>query len=423
LLAATAGALAGLAAYFACGPTAGVDPATMDGAQRTLASFIRFVARPVGQVFLRCLFMLVAPLLFSALVLGVAGLSDMRSLGRLGLKTLLYTASLSTLAVLLGVTMVNVFQPGAGVSEELRTRLTEGAAARASTITANEAAKSGVDLLVQIVPDNPVKAAAAGDYLGLMFFALVFGIGLVLASGPKVERLKETLEGLYDVMMVLIGAVIRLAPFGVAALTFTLTAELGYEVLGNLARYVLVVLGALAIHQFVVYSLSVKLFGGMSPRYFFRQIQEAMVTAFSTSSSNATLPTALRVAEQKLKLPPHVSRFVLTIGSTANQNGTALFEGVTVLFLAQFYGVHLTLAQQITVVGICVLGGIGTAGVPSGSIPVIAMILGLIHVPVEGIGLILGVDRLLDMCRTVLNVSGDLAAAVVVSKGEPRPAP
>jgi dicarboxylate/amino acid:cation (Na+ or H+) symporter, DAACS family len=256
-----------------------------------------------------------------------------------------------------------------------------------------------------------------------MFFALVFGIGLLIAKGDKVERLKDALEGLLQVMMALISAVMLLAPIGVAALMFTLTAELGYEVLENLARYVLVVLAALAIHQFVVYSLSVWLLGGMNPLRFFGAIQEAMITAFTTSSSNATLPTALRVAEERLKLPPHVSRFVLTIGSTANQNGTALFEGVTVLFLAQFYGVELSLAQQITVVVICILGGIGTAGVPSGSIPVIAMILGLIHVPVEGIGLILGVDRLLDMCRTVLNVSGDLAAAVVVAKNEPHRAP
>jgi len=178
------------------------------------------------------------------------------------------------------------------------------------------------------------------------------------------------------------------------------------------------VVGALAIHQFVVYSISVWWLGGMSPIAFFRGVRAAMVTAFSTASSNATLPTALLVAEQNLKLPPHVSRFVLTLGSTANQNGTALFEGVTVLFLAQFYGVHLALAQQFMVVFICVLGGIGTAGVPAGSIPVVIMILGMVGIPPEGIGMILGVDRFLDMCRTTLNVTGDLAAAVVVSRGE-----
>jgi DAACS family dicarboxylate/amino acid:cation (Na+ or H+) symporter len=170
-----------------------------------------------------------------------------------------------------------------------------------------------------------------------------------------------------------------------------------------------------------VFSLIVRFLGGMSPRRFFRDIQEAMITAFSTSSSNATLPCALEVAEDKLKLPRHVARFVLTIGSTANQNGTALFEGVTVLFLAQFYGVELSLTAQITVILMCILGGIGTAGVPSGSIPVLVVILGLVHVPPEGIGMILGVDRLLDMCRTTLNVSGDLVAAVVVSRGEPNP--
>jgi len=156
----------------------------------------------------------------------------------------------------------------------------------------------------------------------------------------------------------------------------------------------------------------------MSPLAFFRGIEEAMLTAFSTASSNATLPTAIKVAEENLKLPRAVSRFVLTIGSTANQNGTALFEGVTVLFLAQFYGVHLSLGSQAVVVSICVLGGIGTAGVPAGSLPVIAMILGMVGVPPDGIGMILGVDRFLDMCRTTLNVSGDLAAAVVVSRGE-----
>ncbi|HEX7880439.1 MAG TPA: dicarboxylate/amino acid:cation symporter, partial [Candidatus Eisenbacteria bacterium] len=176
----------------------------------------------------------------------------------------------------------------------------------------------------------------------------------------------------------------------------------------------------LLIHQFVVYSLAVRLLGGMSPAAFFRGVWEAMLTAFSTASSNATLPTSIRVAEENLKLPPAISRFVLTIGSTANQNGTALFEGVTVLFLAQFYGVELALGQQALVVGVCILGGIGTAGVPAGSLPVIALICGMVGVPVEGIGVILGVDRFLDMCRTTLNVTGDLAAAVVVSRGEAR---
>jgi DAACS family dicarboxylate/amino acid:cation (Na+ or H+) symporter len=317
------------------------------------------------------------------------------------------------------VTLVNVLRPGAGMSEALRARLTAGAAERAATVTSSATApKTGIDLLVQIVPDNPIRAAANGDMLAVMFFSLMVGIGLTLTRTEAAARFRDALEGLYDVTMRLIGIVIEVAPFGVAALLFTLTAQLGYEVLGQLARYVGVVVLALAIHQFVVYSIAVRALGGMSPLRFFKGIEEAMMTAFSTASSNATLPTALKVAQENLRLPTHVSRFVLTIGSTANQNGTALFEGVTVLFLAQFYGVPLSLASQALVVTICILGGIGTAGVPAGSIPVVALILGMVGVPAEGIGLILGVDRFLDMCRTTLNVTGDLAAAVVISRGE-----
>jgi DAACS family dicarboxylate/amino acid:cation (Na+ or H+) symporter len=199
---------------------------------------------------------------------------------------------------------------------------------------------------------------------------------------------------------------------------FNLAALFGWELLLRLGAFVGVVLLALGLHMFITYPLALRLLARVSPLAFFRNIQEAMVVAFSTSSSNATLPTALRVAEHNLKLPPRVSRFVLTIGATANQNGTAIFEGVTVLFLAQFFGVELNLWQQVTVLLVCILGGIGTAGVPSGSLPVIAIILGMVGVPPEGIGIVLGVDRLLDMCRTTLNVAGDLTIATIVARGE-----
>lgn len=407
LLGGLLGAVAGIVAYLTARDSPG------------LQSFITYVTGPIGRIFLNLLFMLVIPLIFSALVLGVAGMGDPRALGRIGVKSLLYTICVSAIAVLIGITLVNVLRPGDAISPELKQRLEVVAAQRVATQAAPAAPpKSGIDMLVDIVPRNPVKSAAEGDMLGVMFFSLMVGIGLALVRTPAALRFQEAVEGLLDISMRLIDMVIAFAPIGVAALLFNLTAQLGYDVLGQLARYVGVVLLALAIHQLVVYSLAVRVLGGMSPLAFFKGIQEAMVTAFSTSSSNATLPTALRVAEENLRLPPNVSRFVLTIGATMNQNGTALFEGVTVLFLAQFYGIPLTLTQQAMVVGICILGGIGTAGVPSGSIPVVAMILGLVGIPPEGIGLILGVDRLLDMCRTVLNVSGDLAAAVVVSRGE-----
>jgi Na+/H+-dicarboxylate symporter len=219
-------------------------------------------------------------------------------------------------------------------------------------------------------------------------------------------------------MMKLISLVIQLAPIAVACLMFNLAALFGWDLLVRLAGFVLVAVAAMAIHMFVVYPVMLVLFGRTSPLTFFSRIRAPMLVAFSTASSNATLPVALRTAQEELKLPRKISRFVLTVGATANQNGTALFEGVAVLFLAQFFGVDLTLVQQATVMLVCILGGIGTAGVPAGSLPVVALILGMVGVPPEGIGLILGVDRFLDMCRTTLNVAGDLVAATVVSRGE-----
>jgi DAACS family dicarboxylate/amino acid:cation (Na+ or H+) symporter len=390
------------------------------------------VSEPVGKVFLRLLFMLVVPLLFAALVEGVAGL-EVKRLGKIAAKTFAYTVAASAVAVVLGVTLVNVVQPGrrtaataapaAAAAAAAGTAMAPGTAAAPGAAAPKPAGALGegvgIGLIVAMVPDNPIKAMAQGDMLAVMVFALIFGLGLRMTPTPAAARLREAIQGLYDVTTTLIGAVIKLAPIGVAALLFTLTARMGLGILRQLGAYVAVVLVGLAVHQFGVYSLSVRLLGGMSPLRFFRGVRVAMLTAFATASSNATLPTALEVAEKELKLPAHVSRFVLTVGSTMNQNGTALFEGVTVLFLAQFYGVHLGVGQQALVVFICVLGGIGTAGVPAGSLPVVAMILGMVGIPAEGIGMILGVDRFLDMCRTTLNVTGDLAAAVVVSRGEP----
>jgi dicarboxylate/amino acid:cation (Na+ or H+) symporter, DAACS family len=386
------------------------------GGSRAVDALVRYAIEPAGQIFLRLLFVLVIPLVVSALALSIADLGDLRRVGRIGLRTLLYTAAVSAIAVAIGVGLVNAIEPGVGLDPALRARLGEGAKLPAA---ATAAGRSGTEFLIDLVPSNAVKAMADGDMLAVMVFAILLGIGLATAPGDPARRLADGLRGLQDVTMHLLGLVIRIAPLGVACLVFTLAWRLGIDLFVHLASYVAVVLLGLAIQQFVVYAASVRWLGGMSPYHFFRATRAATVTAFSTASSNATLPTALWVAEHELRLSPHVSRFVLTLGSTANQNGTALFEGVTVLFLAQFYGVELTLGQQATTAFICVLGGIGTAGVPAGSLPVIAMILGMIGVPAEAIGVVLGVDRFLDMCRTAVNVTGDLAAAVVVARGEP----
>ncbi|MBS1108788.1 MAG: sodium:dicarboxylate symporter family protein, partial [Anaeromyxobacteraceae bacterium] len=335
------------------------------------------LAQPVGQIFLRLLFMLVVPVLFSALVVGVASL-ELSELGRMGLRMLGYTVVVSTVAVVIGLVLVDVIGPGRGASPALLELARQGTAIKPGT---------GSFSLVGIVPSNPIKAAADGDMIGLIFFSLFFGIGLALVRTEPAARLREVIEGLYEVSMRLIELVLRVAPMGVAALLFSMTARLGAGVLAQLAAYVGVVLLGLSLQMGVVYSLSVRFLGGMSPLAFFRGSRVAIVTAFSTASSSATLPTALRVAEEDLRLPPAVSRFVLTAGSAMNQNGTALFEGVTVLFLAQLFGVPLSLWDQLGVMGICILAGIGTAGVPAGSIPVVAMILQMYGIPLEGLGL------------------------------------
>jgi DAACS family dicarboxylate/amino acid:cation (Na+ or H+) symporter len=405
--------LAGLA----LGVTLGVIAHVAFGDAPALQGFVGFVTDPAGRIFLRLLFVLVLPLIVSTLALGVSGLGDLRAFGRVGLKMFAFTVVVSAIAVLIGVAMVNVLQPGRGLTPALKSRLL--AQATAAPPPAPSSGATGVDFVVGLVPNNIIKAMGDGDMLAVMVFSLLLGGGIAATRTAAARRLEEMLQGLYEVTMRLLDMVLGLAPLGVACLTFTLTARLGYDILLQLGAYVLTVVVALAIHQFGVYSASVAWLGGMSPVTFFRGVRDVMLTAFSTASSNATLPTALAAAEHELKLPSHVSRFVLTLGTTANQNGTALFEAVTILFLAQFYGVPLTLAKQVTVVFICILGGIGTAGVPAGSLPMIAMVLGMVGIPVEGIGMILGVDRLLDMCRTTLNVTGDLAAAVVVSRGEP----
>lgn len=377
------------------------------------------VTGPIGQIFLRLLFMMVIPLLFSALVVGVAEMGDLSSLGRAGLKTLLLTVLISTVAVVIGIVMVNLFQPGAGVDPVLAQQLlAQGRGGAANIVESAPASITLGDFLLDLIPTNVFTAASENQILPVMVFALFFGVGLVMAKSKVTDRLQEVVEGVFEVTMKLINLFIKLAPLAIACLMFNLAALFGWGLLVRLAAYVGVAVGAMAIHMFVVYPLAVWLLGGMSPRAFFRGVREPMVVAFSTASSNASLPVSLRAAEEELGLPRKIARFVLTVGATANQNGTALFEGVTVLFLAQFFSVDLSLTQQFIVMLVCILGGVGTAGVPAGSLPVVAMILVMVGVPAEGIGLILGVDRFLDMCRTTLNVTGDLALATIVSRGE-----
>ena len=409
---------------FVLGLVAGLAAYALARDAEWVATVVTYVTNPIGQLFLRLLFMLVIPLLFSALVVGIADMGEIGALKSVGVRTLLYTLVVSAIAVAVSLAVVNLIRPGDGVDPvAARELLAQGGEGARGIIAKTGEAKTGVEAVIGIVPSNVVAAMSENDILAVMFFALFFGIGLLLVRGPGAETLKSAIEGVFEVAMRLIGLVIQLAPVAIFCFMFNLAAQFGWELIGRLAIYVAVVLLALGLQMFVVFPALLALLARKNPLAFFRQTQEASLMAFATASSNATLPTALRVADEELRLPPRIARFVLTIGATANQNGTAMFEGVTVLFLAQFFGVELTLAQQLFVMAVCILAGVGTAGVPAGSLPVIALILGSVGVPPEGIGLILGVDRFLDMCRTTLNVVGDLVAATVISSlsGESRP--
>ncbi len=411
------GLTAGLLANFLAGPSGPV--------RSGLETAVKEVIFPLGRIFLQLLFMTVLPLVFSCLSLGIRELGDPRELGRIGLKTLAFTLLLSGISVAIGLTLVNAIQPGRNIGTEARARLLsdvqkEGAALAQKA--AESPQKPRLETIVNaIIPRNPVESAGRafdGDMLAVMFFALIFGVALAACGSERTKTLVAFLEGLYDVSMWLVGFALKFAPLGVAALVFSMAARMGTEIIYTVGAYVLTVLVGLLVQQFVVYPLVLKTLCGKSPQAFFSSIRPVMVTAFSTSSSNATLPTTLQVAQTKLGIPPKIANFVLTLGSTFNQNGTALFEGVTVIFIAQFYGVELGLDRQLLVVGMSVLAGVGTAGVPGGSIPLIVPVLVSVGVPGEGIAVILGVDRLLDMCRTVLNVTGDLVAAEFVARGE-----
>jgi len=405
-------------------------PALPDGAPHPgLAWAVHNIAEPVGQVFMRLILMVVLPLVFSALVLGVAQIGDLRRLGRVGLQTLLLTVILSASSVAIGVGLANTLRPGLHLSPERRVALRDRYTPQtAEKLGQARQTKPLRDTLLDIIPRNPLRemvgavdgGSSGGGMLAVMFFALVFGIALAMAP-DRTRPLISVLEGIYDVVLVIVSWAMRLAPLGVAGLVFGVTALLGVEIVKTLSCYVLTVLAGLTLHLVGVYSLVLAVLGRTNPLRFFSRISEAMLTAFGTSSSNATLPTSLRVAEGNLGLRREIAGFVLTVGSTANQNGTALYEGVTVLFLAQVFGVDLTLTQQITVALMSILAGIGTAGVPGGSIPLVIVVLESVGVPGEGIGIILGIDRLLDMCRTTLNVTGDIAVAVCVNRLEGRP--
>jgi DAACS family dicarboxylate/amino acid:cation (Na+ or H+) symporter len=409
----------------AVGAVLGVGANSMLGATNpALLAFINHVTVPVGQLFLRLLLMIVIPLVFSSLVVGIAGIGDIRKLGRVGLKTFAYTVIVSAISVLIGLLLVNTIRPGERVAPEtaaaIEARFGQDAAARVAAAVPVPDQTPLMRVIDTLIPQNPFAAvsAATPNLLHIMFFGLVLGLAATLVGPVAARPFIAFLEGLYAISAKVIDLVMKFAPYAVACLIFTSTAGFGLDLLGSLIWFIMTVILGLALQMFGVYSIILTVLARVNPIDFFRRIKTVMLTAFSTSSSNATLPTALRVSEENLHVPRELNSFVLTVGATANQNGTALYEGVTVLFLAQLAGVDLTIGAQLSVAYLAILGGIGTAGVPSGSIPFVILILISVGVNPALIGIIIGVDRILDMCRTTLNVTGDLAAAVYVARSE-----
>ncbi|MCC6809329.1 MAG: dicarboxylate/amino acid:cation symporter [Deltaproteobacteria bacterium] len=404
------------------GAVLGLIAKSLFGEAPWLEALIANVAYPLGQIFLRLIFMVVVPLVFSSLVLGVLEIGDVKQLGRVGFKALVYSLFASAASVIIGIALVQLVKPGAGIDAQTRDKLMAGFAKQSDKAIANaKAAKPMIESLLDLIPKNPLQAAVEalqGEMLALMVFAVLFAVAYSRVRDEENEALRNVLVGVQKASMRIIDWAMSLAPFAVGALLFSVTARTGFALAGGLGSYVLVVVLGLAIQQFVVFFAVLKVLGGVPPLEWWRRVREVVLTAFSTASSNATLPTSLRVSEEKLGVQPRIGTFVLTVGSTANQNGTALFEGVTVLFLAQVFGVDLTLGQQVSVVVMAILAGVGTAGVPGGSLPLIVLVLQSVGIPPEGIGIILGVDRFLDMCRTVINVTGDLVAATVIAKSE-----
>lgn len=381
------------------------------------------VVKPLGELFLNLLFMVVVPIVFSSLFLGVAGLGSVQKLGSLGGRTLLWFLATTTLAVLLGILLVSVIEPGKAVSPEVTEQIKAQYLGDAQTrIQQGAQAKGWVQMLVDIVPRNVVGAAADNSkVLGLIFFALILGAASIRTAPERTRALRELLEGVYELCVRVLGWVMELAPFGVACLIFHATAKLGLDVMKLVGLYFATAMGGLLMFQLVVITTLARVFGGLSPGRFYSGIRTLVVTAFSTSSSSATMPTTIRTATDEFGVPKEIAGFVMPLGATMNMNGTALFEGVSVLFLAQVYDLELTLAQQFLVVGMAVLTAIGAAGVPGGSLPLLAVVLAQVGVPAELLALILGVDRLVDMTRTIPNVTSDLVCSLWLARREGHP--
>ncbi len=365
----------------------------------------------MGDLFLRALRMIIAPLIFSSIVSGVVGLGSAQNLGRMSAKTFGYYLLTSLIAAVIGLTVVNIFRPGVGADLGLTQ---EGVVLEAGASTFGQT-------LMNIIPTNIFQALAETDMLSIIFFAILFGF-FATRVGPIYQKpLEKGFNAIFEVMMRITMFIIRFAPIGIFGIVSGIVAEQSDDLLNIFSRmgvYMLAVILALLFHSFVVLPLLMKYLGGVNPRKHLKAMSVPLLTAFTTSSSSATLPLAMEAVEQKSGVSKKVTSFVLPLGATVNMNGTALYECVSVLFIAQAYGIELSMIQQVIVVLTALLASIGAAGVPMAGLVVITIILSVLGLPLEGVGLILAVERILDMFRTAVNVWSDTCGAVIIAKSE-----
>jgi Na+/H+-dicarboxylate symporter len=374
---------------------------------------------PLGQAIIRLLNKIVNPFVKASLIIGTASLGDLKKLGRIGAKTIGYYLVATALAVAMGLVVASAIQPGSGLDEEVKTQLlSDYAGTNEARLESMQEAPGLQDILFNIIPRNPFASMANMDMLQIIFFALFLGIALTVLTEEKRKPLIDVLESVNDAMVVIVEMIMKIAPYGVFILIAAVAGRFGFGVIVSLLQYVLVGVGTMVLFTVTFYPITLKFFSGMSPIFFFKRFYEVMVFAFSTSSSNAALPINLKVTEDDLGVSRDVASFVLPLGATVNMNGTGIYHGVSTIFIAQVYGITLTPGQLVVVVITATLASIGAAGVPGIGFITLAIVLEALGIPLEGLAMVLGVERILDMTRTAVNVTGDSAAAVWVAKTE-----
>ena len=383
------------------------------------AHFVTVWIKPFGTAFVRLISMIVVPLVFASLLVGVAGLNDVRKLGRIGAKTIAYYICTTAIAITIGLLLANTFKPGVGLSPQTRQQLSQSADAPTPDELESKSQRPAIgDVLLEIIPTNPIRAFVEGRMLQIIFFALLCGVCLTLIPPARSAPVISFFQGVNDLIVKMVHIIMYVAPFGVFALIAAVVVDFGFDILLALLKYSAVTIFGLALHTIIVYSLAVKFLGKVSVAKFFRAIRPAQLIAFSSSSSSATLPVTMECAEDNLGVPKQISSFVLPLGATINMDGSALYQGVSAVFLAQVFNIDLTIAQQLAIVLTATLASIGTAGTPGAGFIMLAIVLKTAGIPLEGIAIIAGVERILDMCRTAVNITGDASCAVVIAATE-----